>query len=90
MVSLLAVENIALEIDPDHISAAIAVQNEKKGEAIILFTSSKNIDKKSISSFITKKGSSKLLLPQSVIYIEEVPLLGSGKTDYNKLKKDYL
>ncbi|MDG1858835.1 MAG: hypothetical protein P8I94_07025, partial [Emcibacteraceae bacterium] len=61
---------------------APALPNKKKGEQIILITSSKSATKESVREGIKAEGHSDLLAPKTIILVDEVPVLGTGKTDY--------
>jgi acyl-[acyl-carrier-protein]-phospholipid O-acyltransferase / long-chain-fatty-acid--[acyl-carrier-protein] ligase len=87
MVSLNLVESLAGEFYGHTDFAAVAVPDKRKGERIILFTTDKDSNDRALKKHIKMKKVSALLVPASIEYIEEIPLLGSGKTDYVTLEK---
>ena len=87
MVSLMAVESevsriLAME-NTD--VAVLAVGDEKKGEQLVLFLARKATQEGVLAELRQGKLLS-LWLPKTVIGVEEIPKLGSGKTDYATLK----
>ena len=87
MISLSAVETAITEIWPGYSYAVISVPDEKKGEQLILFTNRKDCDRKILQAEFKAKGLSELALPKTITYMEQIPLTGTGKTDYVKLKE---
>jgi acyl-[acyl-carrier-protein]-phospholipid O-acyltransferase / long-chain-fatty-acid--[acyl-carrier-protein] ligase len=87
MVSLTSVEMKAQKNFPDFAFACVSVPDKKKGEQLVLFTTMKNADRKTIASAMKAEGASELMIPKSIIEIDPLPLLGSGKTDYNTLNR---
>jgi acyl-[acyl-carrier-protein]-phospholipid O-acyltransferase/long-chain-fatty-acid--[acyl-carrier-protein] ligase len=82
MVSLSAVEAIAAALWPPAISVAVALPDPRKGERVVLLTTQKGADRAAMQREAKAKGASELSVPGSVLVVEKVPLLGSGKTDY--------
>ena len=72
--------------DPDLEVVAVNIQDEKKGEKIILL-SNKDIDEKFLREQLATTKLNKLAYPASVIKIDEIPKLGSGKTDFSSAKR---
>lgn len=86
MVSLENTEKIAHTYCPEFMHASIAIADSQKGEAIVLFTDNKELTRNSLIPTCRNLGLTELSLPSKVVYLREIPLLGTGKTDYNKLK----
>lgn len=82
MVSLSAVESIAAALWPQAISVAVSLPDARKGERVVLLTTQKGADRAAMQREAKAKGASELSIPGSVLVVEKVPLLGSGKTDY--------
>jgi len=82
MISLTAVEDFLSRLWPDHTHAVMAVPDEKKGEQLILVTENKEAQKQEITEYVRKEGLSELGLPKKIIYVDQIPLLGTGKVDY--------
>ena len=87
MISLTAVELRIAEtkiLDGQEF-AVTAVPDSVKGERIVLLV--KGGDAEDISRRLRKSGIPPLMLPGSVFCVESVPKLGSGKWDFNGMKK---
>ena len=82
MVSLTAVEQLLDQMCPDAKQGIIAVEDEKKGEKLVLITSNENISPAAIKKYFQTQGVSELWIPKEVTYVQNPPLLGSGKFDY--------
>lgn len=82
MISLTAVENLLSKLWPNHTHAIVAVPDEKKGEQLILVTENKEAQRQAITEYVRKQGQSELGLPKTIIYVDQVPVLGTGKIDY--------
>ncbi|MBR9867074.1 MAG: acyl-[ACP]--phospholipid O-acyltransferase [Oceanospirillales bacterium] len=87
MVSLGAVE---LEIrqhlaDDESALVAINLPDERKGEQIVLLVTA-DIDPESFRRYLISEGVPPLMLPARVFRVDEIPLLGSGKTNYPAAK----
>lgn len=88
MVSLTAVEENVSKITKEQmICGAISIADDKKGEQIILVSSSENLTRAAIQEEFKKNGITELYVPRKVIYMKELPLLGTGKINYPKLKQ---
>jgi acyl-[acyl-carrier-protein]-phospholipid O-acyltransferase / long-chain-fatty-acid--[acyl-carrier-protein] ligase len=87
MVSLEVVEHIANTAAPDHLHAASSISNAQRGESIILFTCDKKLKREDLQIVAKNLGLPELAVARKIILIEEIPLLGSGKTDYVTLKQ---
>jgi acyl-[acyl-carrier-protein]-phospholipid O-acyltransferase/long-chain-fatty-acid--[acyl-carrier-protein] ligase len=82
MVSLNAVENHAQQVWPNATHAAIAMPDHRKGEKIILFTSQPEAESSAFTAWCKGNGVQDIAVPKKIISVEEIPLLGTGKTDY--------
>ncbi len=60
---------------------------EKDGEAKIVLFSIEHIEIEEVNDYMRKNGVPNLVKISEVIKIEEIPVLGTGKTDYKELKK---
>jgi acyl-[acyl-carrier-protein]-phospholipid O-acyltransferase/long-chain-fatty-acid--[acyl-carrier-protein] ligase len=87
MVSLEAVEDIANHASPQHQHAATNQSDAQRGENIILFTTDAALTREQLANSAKELGSPELAIARKVIVIEELPLLGTGKTDYVTLKQ---
>jgi acyl-[acyl-carrier-protein]-phospholipid O-acyltransferase/long-chain-fatty-acid--[acyl-carrier-protein] ligase len=87
MVSLAAVEAYATALWPDSRHAAVTVPDERKGEQIVLVTDRGDAAREDILAQIQASGGPELACPREILVVDEVPLLGSGKTDYPAVQK---
>ena len=82
MVSLIAVEELASQTWPGFNHAAVSLPDDRKGEKIILITDNKDALRKHFQVQIKKDKHGESYLPKKVLLAEELPVLGTGKTDY--------
>jgi acyl-[acyl-carrier-protein]-phospholipid O-acyltransferase/long-chain-fatty-acid--[acyl-carrier-protein] ligase len=82
MISLAAIEMLAADLWPDAVSAVVSVPDARKGERILLYTQQKGATRGDFLGFARAKHASELMVPAEVIFMEKLPLLGSGKVDY--------
>lgn len=87
MVSLTAVEEIINSYIKDFSNAVISIPDEKKGEQLVLVTEKENVDTKDILNYFKEKLYSELWVPKKIITVDKLPLLGTGKIDYIKVKE---
>ena len=87
MVSLETVERIAAAAAPGFAHAASTRADAAKGEALVLFTTAVGLSREQLSAAGKSLGAPELAVPRVVQTVDEIPLLGSGKTDYVQLKK---
>ena len=88
MISLTAVEQIARSCWPESEHAAISRPDPKKGEKLILFTTQPEPNRKQLLASAKAHGISELAVPREIVFMDAIPLLGTGKTDYNLLNKN--
>lgn len=86
MVSLETVENIASHASPLHQHAATTQIDAQRGENIVLFTTDADLNREQLSNSAKELGNPELAIARKLIVVEELPLLGTGKTDYMTLK----
>ncbi len=87
MVSLGAVEEEIRKVLPEDIDiVASSVEDSKKGEKVVLLYHG-DIDEKELRQRIKDSSLNPLMYPSAYFYLEEMPKLGSGKTDLKKAKK---
>ena len=95
MISLSAIENditYALQTEyPESENGtplevcAVSLDDEKKGEKIVLL-STVSIDLSRLKSELIKKNVNPLSIPNDIIVVESIPKLGSGKVSFNEAK----
>ncbi len=88
MISLGQVETAIRRVsdDLDLELVAVNVPDRKKGESIIVL-SNRPLDQKSLRPRLLEAGLSNLSLPSAYFLVDEVPKLGTGKTDFGTAKK---
>ncbi|MBZ9957650.1 MULTISPECIES: AMP-binding protein [unclassified Mesorhizobium] len=82
MVSLGAVEMLVESLWPEERHAAVAVPDKRRGERIVLVTTADDASAEELRQFGKKAGAAELMVPNDIVKVEEIPALGSGKTDY--------
>lgn len=87
MVSLETVENIANHASPQHQHAATTQADAQRGENILLYTTDNTLNREQLGSSAKELGSAELAIARKIIVVDELPLLGTGKTDYVTLKQ---
>jgi acyl-[acyl-carrier-protein]-phospholipid O-acyltransferase/long-chain-fatty-acid--[acyl-carrier-protein] ligase len=87
MVSLEVVERIAEAASPGFIQAASTRTDASKGEALVLFTTNPDLKREQLSAAAKAAGATELSVPRTIQVLEKIPLLGTGKTDYVRLKE---
>ena len=87
MVSLTAVENIADAVWPEARNAVVAVPDAKKGERLVLVTDNAEADVTPLAAWARDNGAPELAVPKKILKVPEVPLLGTGKTDYVAIQR---
>jgi acyl-[acyl-carrier-protein]-phospholipid O-acyltransferase/long-chain-fatty-acid--[acyl-carrier-protein] ligase len=87
MVSLGAVEMLVQSLWPEEHHAAVTVPDKRKGERIVLVTTCDSADTKALRQYGRQSGTSELAIPDEIVKIEEMPVLGSGKTDYTAARR---
>ena len=86
-VSLTVVENCASALWPQDMHAAVAVPDGRKGEQIVLVTTRASADRNELISWAHNHGVSELAVPRRIVQVAEIPVLGTGKTDYPGLTR---
>lgn len=87
MVSLETVEQIANRASPEHQHAASTQIDPQRGENILLYTTDGQLKREQLQSSARDLGHSEIAVARKIIFINELPLLGTGKIDYVRLKE---
>jgi len=87
MISLEVVEKIAAVAAPGFAHAASSRTDAAKGEALVLFTTAPALSRDGLLVAAKSVGAPELAVPRVVQRVDEIPLLGTGKTDYVRLKQ---
>lgn len=87
MVSLEVVEKIASTAAPEHQHAASTQTDVQRGEMIILFTTDPALKREDLQIVAKNLKLPEIAVARKIVPITELPLLGTGKTDYVTLKQ---
>ena len=87
MVSLEVVEQIANTAAPECQHAASTQVCPQRGEAIILFTTDHKLKREDLQLVAKNLKLPDFAVARKIVKIEELPILGTGKTDYVTLKQ---
>lgn len=82
MVSLAAVEDLAMRVWPEALSVAVAVPDPRKGERVILLTEQPDAARAALVSVAREAGAADIMIPAEIRIVRKLPLLGSGKPDF--------
>ena len=82
MVSLAMIEGEVERLWPDHQHAVVAGPDPKKGEQLVLVTSNPEATREAFDAHAREHGIAAIAVPAKVMVVKEVPLLGTGKTDF--------
>ncbi len=80
MVSLTAVEQLAINAWPQAQHAAISVPDAKKGEQVILVTTQKQASVNELAS--ASLGVALISLPKKIVVVDAIPVMATGKVNY--------
>jgi acyl-[acyl-carrier-protein]-phospholipid O-acyltransferase / long-chain-fatty-acid--[acyl-carrier-protein] ligase len=82
MISLAASERIAEVAFPETRHAIVALPDPRRGEKLILVTEGHGFDRNWLLEAAHRLGMPEIAVPREIIEIDQMPLLGTGKTDY--------
>jgi len=86
MVALEAVERVAQHASPQHRHAAMLEILQGTGESTVLFTTDPDLSRGALQRSARALGSQELAVARRIEHVAELPMLGSGKTDYVTLR----
>lgn len=87
MVSLTAAEDLACAVWPEGRHAVVALPDPKKGERLILVTDRQDADTSPLIAHAQSIQAPEIAVPRKIIRVPEIPVLGTGKTDYVALQR---
>jgi len=87
MISLGAIELMVQKLWPEAFHAAVAVVDTRKGERIVLVTTKMPALRQELRDYSRRFGATDLMVPGEIVNVAEIPVLGSGKTDYVTAQK---
>ena len=82
MISLAAVEGVVSALWPGHAHAVVNLPDQRKGERLVLVTDFEGAERDTLMSYARGNGIAEISIPRSIVKVDSVPLLGSGKLDY--------
>ncbi len=88
MVSLEVVEALARSISAEALHAATCVTDAGRGELIVLFTTDSALTREQMAAAAKGLGYPEIALPRRIRVVDSLPLLGTGKVDYVRLKQN--
>ena len=86
MVSLASVEAWIGRLWPSDAHAVTTLPDPKKGEQLVLVTSRRDPRRDELAAFARGEGIAEIAVPRTLIPVLEVPVLGTGKVDYAKVR----
>ena len=88
MISLGYIEDEVTRLSPDALHAAIAVETEDQAKPVIrLFTSDPALTSAAVREHFVQERIPNTWLPREVVFMAEIPVLRTGKIDYQTLQK---
>ncbi|WP_339914541.1 AMP-binding protein [uncultured Brevundimonas sp.] len=87
MVSLMAVEGLASAVWPGSRHAVVSIPDNRKGEKLVLVTDRQEAESGQLVDWARAHGAPDLAVPKKIMIVAEVPVLGTGKTDYVAIQK---
>ena len=87
MISLGAIELMVQKLWPEAYHAAVAVEDRRKGERVVLVTTKMLALREELREYSRRFGATDLMVPGEIVNVPEIPVLGSGKTDYVTAQK---
>ena len=87
MVSLTAVEAYINQASPEGHHVVVSVPDDRKGERLVLVTDDATLSRTTIMEAAKKRELAELMIPKTIILVEQVPVLGTGKTNYPDVQK---
>jgi acyl-[acyl-carrier-protein]-phospholipid O-acyltransferase/long-chain-fatty-acid--[acyl-carrier-protein] ligase len=82
MVSLGAVEDLAAATWPGFDHAVVAVADARRGEQLVLVTTAPTATRQTLMAAARAAGRAEITVPRTVLGVRALPVLGTGKTDY--------
>jgi acyl-[acyl-carrier-protein]-phospholipid O-acyltransferase/long-chain-fatty-acid--[acyl-carrier-protein] ligase len=87
MVSLLLVEELAARTWPGSLNAVVSLPDPVKGEHVILITDHAEADRAALIKQVHAEGYSEFHIPRRIVSLPEMPILATGKLDYQALRE---
>jgi acyl-[acyl-carrier-protein]-phospholipid O-acyltransferase / long-chain-fatty-acid--[acyl-carrier-protein] ligase len=85
-ISLRRVEELVDSVWPNAQSGCVALSDLRKGEKIVCLTTEETATRGALSTAAKAQGLPEIAVPSEVCNVKALPLLGTGKPDFGKLK----
>ncbi len=86
MISLAAVEEVLAEVWPEDKHAVVMIKGGPRGETLSLVTSRPDLKRDELRQTLSELGMAEIAIPKKIIFMEDIPLLSTGKIDYVSLE----
>jgi acyl-[acyl-carrier-protein]-phospholipid O-acyltransferase/long-chain-fatty-acid--[acyl-carrier-protein] ligase len=86
MISLEVVEALARAASGEAMHAATCVPDPGRGESVVLFTTDAGLSRELLAQTAKEQGVPEIALPRRLRVVESLPVLGTGKVDYMRLR----
>lgn len=87
MISLETAEKLATTASPGFSHAVTALPDAARGETLVLFTTDPALSRDRLSEAAKSLNMTELAVPRDIRPIEALPLMGTGKVDYVRLRR---
>jgi acyl-[acyl-carrier-protein]-phospholipid O-acyltransferase/long-chain-fatty-acid--[acyl-carrier-protein] ligase len=87
MVPLGGVEEFVSRVWPSAMHAVVSVPDAKRGEQLVLVTDQADATRSTLASAAREAHVPEIFVPRSVLHVDKLPLLATGKTDYVSVAK---
>lgn len=87
MVSLGKVEDVIGDLWPEYSHLVVSVPDERKGEQLVLITTKTDAGREDMAAYFRQCGLTELGVPRRILVCEKLPLLATGKADYQKARE---
>ena len=65
----------------------MSIPDSRKGEKLVLVTDHAEAEVAPLAEWARTNGAPELIVPKKIVKVAEVPVLGTGKTDYVSIQK---
>ncbi len=87
MISLAAIEMLASDLWPNALVSVATVPDARKGERLVLVADKHGATRQEFQAYARSRHASDLMIPAEVVYLDKMPVLGSGKVDHLAVQK---
>jgi acyl-[acyl-carrier-protein]-phospholipid O-acyltransferase/long-chain-fatty-acid--[acyl-carrier-protein] ligase len=90
MVSLAAVEALCADLVGEALLVAVALPDAKRGERVVVMTTEPTLSLEALRLHFKAQGASELMLPERVVPVDDLPVLGTGKIHFMEARQQAL